>query len=308
MEEILLRYLSLCLPTNGIIEWVIPVLDNIYNQDANQEEWELIITDNGNNEEFYRIMQDYVSQHKNLVYKKTEAYLFDNQIEALKLSSGEYLKFINHRSILEQGAIQWMIDIVRHNIDEKPVIYLSDGTLGYTDPLVCSNFDGFVRGLRELASWTTGVGVWKSDFEKIPKDWVYNRISPHSDVLFFERNKGKYIIDDKVWCHDIDTGHTKKGKYDLYRAFAVEEISITLGLLNDRSITASTFKTVVKGYEKCVANFYYMFNLLKEPCSYRLDSFDESMGIFLNKNRVLMKAYYLYIRHTLAKPFKAWRT
>ena len=70
--------------------------------------------------------------------------------------------------------------------------------------------------------------MWKSDFEKIPESWKYNKISPHSDVLFRERHKAKYIIDDSLWCQDIDSSHVAKGKYDLYRAFGVEEITITL--------------------------------------------------------------------------------
>lgn len=42
-----MKYLSLCLPTNGIIKWVFPVLDNIYKQPADPSEWELVVTDNG---------------------------------------------------------------------------------------------------------------------------------------------------------------------------------------------------------------------------------------------------------------------
>lgn len=286
-----MKYLSLCLPTNGIIEWVFPVLDNIYKQGVDPSEWEIIVTDNGDNVEFCEKMEAYAAKHENLIYKKTKAFLFENQIEALRLASGEYLKFMNHRSILEPGAIQWMINLVKETMDEKPVMYLSDGALHLKERQIYKNFDGFVRGLREFASWTTGVGVWKSDFEKIPKDWKYNKISPHSDVLFGERNRDKYLIDDRIWCHDIDTSHEKKGKYDLYRAFGVEEITITLSLFNDRDISADTLKYVIKCYEKCVARFYCEFNILHTPCSYSLNGFNDAMGIFLNKRRVLFKAY-----------------
>ena len=298
-----MKYLSLCLPTNGMIEWVFPVLDNIYEQDANPEEWELIVTDNGDNEDFYDKMTSYASVHKNLIYKKTNAVLFENQIEALRIASGEYLKFINHRSILESGCIQWMIDVIKVNMADKPIMYLSNGVLHRKKPITYDSFDSFVRGLREYASWTTGVGVWKSDFEKIPNDWKYNKISPHSDVLFLVRDREKYYIDDKVWCHEIDSSHAKKGKYDLYRAFGVEEITVTLNLLNDRSISADTFKYVVKCYEKCVARLYLTFNIRQQPCSYSLNSFDDAMGIFLNKRRVLLMAYARIPRMVLSKVY-----
>lgn len=283
--------LSLCLPTNGIIEWVFPVLDNVYNQEADIDEWEIIVTDNGNNDEFQEKMYIYATEHKNLIYKKTNAYMFENQIEALRLASGVYLKFLNHRSILEPGALQWMIDVVKSNIEDRPIMFFSNGALKYKNMRLYNSFDSFVKGLCEFASWTTGVGVWKSDFEKIPTDWIYNKISPHSDVLFWVRDREKYLIDDKVWSHDIDTSHTKKGKYDLYKAFAVEEPSITLNLFIEGDISSLTLKYIIHRYERCVARFYRLFNIFKDPCSYNLDGFNEAMGIFIMKYRVLLIAY-----------------
>ena len=286
-----MKYLSLCLPTNGIEEWVFPVLENIYKYDVDEEEWELIVTDNGDNEAFYTKMIKFASEHDNLIYKKTTAFLFENQIEALRLASGEYLKFVNHRSILEPDAIKWMIEIVKCYLHEKPIMYFSNGVLRYKESKSYGKFDDFVKGLRAYASWTTGVGVWRSDFKQIPKDWIYNKITPHSDVLFWVRDRSKYYIFDKKWCHDIDSSHKKKGKYDLYRAFGVEEITVTLNLFNERDICADTFKYIVKCYERYVANLYLTFNILKEPCSYSLDGFNDAMGIFLSKRRVLIRAY-----------------
>lgn len=302
-----MKYLSLCIPTNGIIEWVFPVLDSIYEQDADQKEWEVVVTDNGDNPEFYKRMEEYAAQHENLIYKKTTAFLFENQIEALRLASGEFLKFMNHRSILEPGAIQWMIDVVKETISEKPIMYLSNGVMGYKKRQEYDTFDGFVRGLREYASWTTGVGVWRTDFEQIPTDWEYNKISPHSDVLFWERHRDKYFIDDKMWFHEIDADHGKKGKYDLYKAFGCEEITVTLHLYIDGDITADTFKYIVKAYEKCVARFYLSFNILHQPCSYMLDGFDDAMGIFLNKRRILFLSYSKIPRIALYKLYNRLR-
>ena len=89
-------YLSLCLPTNGITEWVIPALDSIYAENVNNDKFEIIVTDNGSNSSFEEIMSSYVKGHDNLIYKKTNAFMFYNQIEALKFAKGDYLKFVNH--------------------------------------------------------------------------------------------------------------------------------------------------------------------------------------------------------------------
>lgn len=293
--------LSLCIPTNGVSEWVFPVLDSIYSQNADESLFEVILTDNGSNEDFCIKMTAYASQKNNLVYKKTTAFLFENQIEALRLAKGEFLKFVNHRSVMHEGSINWMLELVRTNLAEKPVIYLSNMMLHYKERYESNDFDGFVKGLGAWASWTTGVGIWKTDFERIPADKVYNKISPHSDILFSERTKTKYIIDDTLWSHEIDRDHSKKGKYDLYKAFGVEEFLITLQLFLDGSITAKTLKSVKSSYEKLITGFYLQFSIVKRPCSYMLAGFDDAMGIFFSKKKIVIRAWLRLPRYCLGK-------
>ena len=287
--------LSLCLPTNGISEWVFPVLDAVYSQNVDNSLFEVVVTDNGNNEEFSVRIEAYKQRKKNLVYKKTAAFLFENQIEALRIANGEYLKFLNHRAVLEDGALQWMLDFIGEYRKEKPVIYLSNGALKLKKDLETDSFDEFVKGLREYASWTTGVGVWKEDFEKIPADKVYNKISPHSDVLFAERHKSKYVIADKAWSHELDTNHSKKGGYDLYKAFGIEELSITLGLYLDGDISIQTLQYVKNAYEKLLVNFYRDFSILKRPCSYNLKSFNDCISLFFDTKKIKREAWISFV-------------
>lgn len=296
-------YLSLCMPTNGISEWVFPALDAIYKQSVDNNLFEVIVTDNGNDSFFSKKMLEYVQKYSNLIYKKTEAYLFENQIEALRVANGEYLKFINHRAILEDGGLRWMIDLIKSNLSEKPVIFLSNGALKYIERQEYYDFDGFVKGMKHFASWTTGVGVWKSDFERIPSNKDYNKISPHSDVLFAERSKSKYIIDDKIWSHEIEACHSNKGRYDLYKAFGCEELAITLNLYIDGDITVQTFKYVKKAYQKCVMDLYLRFSILKEPCSYILNGFEDSMDIFFPKWKIILGAYMRMPRRLIEKMY-----
>ena len=88
---------SLVVPTNGVIEWVFPVLDSIYQDEPEHSRFEVIVTDNGDNEEFQRQMESYCARYDNLIYRKTQAKQFLNQVEAFKLASGRLIKFVNHR-------------------------------------------------------------------------------------------------------------------------------------------------------------------------------------------------------------------
>lgn len=291
--------LSLCLPTNGIVEWVFPVLDSIYVQSENQDLFEVIVTNNGDNEEFHRLMTGYAAKYSNLIYKKTDAYMFHNQLEALKLASGEYLKFVNHRAIMTEGSVDKMIKTVTENIVEKPVMYFSNGVL--RKDYEVKNFDDFVVRLGRYASWTTGVGIWKSDYDCLPSDLKIDKISPHSCILFANRDRQNYKIYNFKFSEEIETSHAKKGTYDLFKAFGVEELTITQNLYIDGDITAETLKRVKNDYRKFVADLYWSFCIKKKPCSYDLSGFDDAMGIYFNKYDIVLRAYMSVFERVIKK-------
>ena len=291
--------LSLCLPTNGIIEWVFPVLNSIYAQNADEKLFEVVVTNNGDNEKFHEMMVTYAEKHKNLIYKKTNAYMFHNQLEALKLGTGHYLKLINHRATMIDGAVNWMLKMVNDNLDEKPVMYFSNGVMERN--YLLNNFDDFVRCLGKYASWTTGVGIWKFDYEKLPADIKVDKISPHSCILFANRDNNKYKIIDNIFCEEIEKDNSKKGTYDLFKAFGVEELTITQNLYIDGDITAATLKKVKNDYRKFVADLYWDFMIRRKPCSYKLSGFDDAMGIYFNKYEVILRAYMVGMKRMIKK-------
>lgn len=289
--------LSLCMPTNGISEWVFPALDSIYEQGVDESRFEVIVTNNGNNDSFHKEMECYAEKHNNLTYKKTNSYMFDNQLETLKLAKGDFLKFVNHRSIWIEGRLQYMIDFLEKYEDEKPVIYFSNGALNWGP--VCkefATFDEFIQNLGIYITWTSGVGIWKEDYDRIPQDVKYDPISPHSCILFSERKKEKYIINERYWMKEIDSDHSKKGKYDLYKAFALDEFIITLNLYRDGDITIDTLKSVKESYREFLIGIYLEFNLKKGPCSYIIDNFEKYASILFNEEDIISEANKRYLK------------
>ena len=59
-------FLSLCIPTNGVTEWVVPVLDSIYREQIAEELFEVVVTDNGENKEFFWKMKEYSASKFNI--------------------------------------------------------------------------------------------------------------------------------------------------------------------------------------------------------------------------------------------------
>ena len=106
------KLVSLCIPTNGIVKWVLPVIESIYKQNVEDDLFEIVITDNGTNSELKQHLKKYLEIHDNLIYKKTEDYQFLNQISCFKAASGELIKFINHRMVLKNNFLETRKDKV----------------------------------------------------------------------------------------------------------------------------------------------------------------------------------------------------
>lgn len=280
--------ISLCMPTNGVVEWVFPVLASIYEQDCDNEDFEIIITDNGKNKEFKEKIGVYKQKHLNLHYFETNALPFINEIESYKRANGQLIKFVNHRTRLVDGAVQRLINLAKTNSDVKPIMYFANGVLKKEKKTFeYDTFDSFVKNLSYWSSWSTGMAIWKKDFEKLPEDVsTFNELFPHTNVLFAERNRGKYIIDNTIIFDEIPQGRKPKGDYDLFYAFGVEYPAIILKLYRDNSISIRTFKNVLKDNLEFISYLYCQYFIKKEYCSYDLTGLNDMFDIFYTKGQL----------------------
>ena len=295
------KLLSLCIPTNGVSEWVFPVLDSIYdNYYGDFDVFEVIVTDNGDNIDFKNIIKKYVSKFSNLIYKETKAIQFQNQIEAFKLATGDYIKFINHRMMLLPGALEHLIEFVKMNYKDRPIVYFSNGNIKDYNT---DNFDDFVRTLSYWSSWSAGTGIWKTDLEKI-KTQDFSGLFPHISLIFSDPYRQKYIIDGTTLMKEIPCDETKKGRYDLFKAFLVEYLTIILGIYNKQLISQKTFIEIKKATLWFALELRYKYVIKKEPSSYVISDFKESYSIFYSDNsysnilvRFYLKKLCLILKH-----------
>lgn len=279
--------LSLCLPTNGVVEWVFPVLDSIYCQDVSEDLYEVVVTDNGHNDEFKRLIKEYAAQHTNLAYHEVmDAPLFLSEPEAYKRAQGDFIKFVNHRTKLREGTLRKLIQFTQDNIHDKPIIYYGNGAIDDID-LCCKydDFDGFVRGLSNLSTWSTGMAIWKSDLDRLRglESSDYNYLFPHTTILFAERHRGRYIIDNTQIFDEIPQGKKPKGDYNLFHAFGVEYPGIILDLYRTGDITRSTLKYVLDQNLSFIAGLCVQYRILRLYCCYDLSGYKDMLGIFYKR-------------------------
>lgn len=287
--------LSLCIPTNGVVEWVEPVLNSIYEEKSPAGSFEVVVTDNGDNEAFHVFMTDYCRNHPNLIYKKTNAFQFQNQIEAFRLATGKFIKFVNHRTFLLPGALNYLLNFVAEHEKEKPVVYFQDNKCAGE----YKNFDHFVAGLSYWSSYSGGVAMWKSDFDQMDLTQPFNRLFPHTNMIFSVKDRSSYIIDGHKLVEALPTDETKKGKYNLFYAFAVEYPSIILKMYQDGDISLDTFKSVKDDNFGFLANLYTDYILLKKPCSYILDQYKENLNVFYENKTMFYKVAIILLKKAI---------
>lgn len=278
---------SLAVPTNGVTEWVLPVLDSIYQDDTDHQAFEVIVTDNGDNEEFRRKMEQYCERYDNLIYQRTTAKQFLNQVEAFKLASGRLIKFVNHRMKLLPGTIRALVDFAGEYEDTKPGIYFMNGAIaGKQGQEEFADFDGYVAGLRRFSSWSAGTTMWKEDFDRMDTSVEFNATFPHTDFVFSDKHKKKYIIDHRVLFEEIPVDDTKKGRYDLFHAFGVEFPGLMLDLCRKGEISKETFLKIKQENLVFLAELYFGYVIRKLPCSYDLSGYRVSIPVFYSNGAV----------------------
>ncbi len=295
---------SLCIPTNGIIEWVSPVLDSVFRQNVDSEKYEVVVTDNGNNVDFEKIMSVYCEKHSNLFYKKTNTYMFQNQIEAFRLAKGDFIKFVNHRMTMNDGALKYIIDFVENNKEKKPVVYFLNGAMPSKKTILKYDcFENFVENLSNYSSWSGGLAIWADDFKKISENQEFNLYFPHITVLFNEKKRSEYIIDNTPLTKEIKVASTKKGKYNLFKVFAVEYVSIIGDLMRNEDISVQTFLKIKKNILRFVSELYWDFVLRKKECSYILEDNKDYIRVYYNLRLVYWNIIGLFFSKVKNKLF-----
>lgn len=282
--------LSLCMPTNGVSEWVFPSLDSIYKQGIDNDLFEVVIMDNGNDPEFRERVAEYSKKYSNLRYCRTDKELFLSEPESYKNAKGEFIKFVNHRNIMAEGSIRYLLDFVKASIEEKPIVYFTNGNgKAENGKEICSTFGEFVAKLGYFSTWSSGMAVWQSDMDDMKDYEDFNYLFPHTDILFHRRDSKEYIIDDIHLWDELPQGKKPKGKYDLFNAFAVEFLNIIKSLVKSGDITDRDFLCVKDSNLEFLTTLYIDYIIKKKYCSYDLSGYKESLSVYYTKKELRRK-------------------
>ena len=281
--------LSICIPTNGVVEWVTPVIDSIYTQDIDNSLFEVIVTDNGETSDLMESVKKY--KYDNFHYYKTASKGFTNQIDAFEKCNGLFCKMLNHRSKMLPGSILELLNIVNKYKDTKPILYCAEGNAKGGEFVECRNVDDFVRSMSYYVSWSAGTGVWREDLVNVRSKQIDSSF-PHTVFLFELRKGSRYVIWNKKYEQMADD--TGKGGYDLYDTFAVHFLDIIKDLYDGGRISLKTFEVVKSDLFGFLTMLYKNEVILPTKHTFILKNIKKSMKVYYGTSgywQMVFKAY-----------------
>ena len=295
--------LSLCIPTNGAVEWVLPVLDSIYSQNYDQSKFEVVITDNGKNSQLPAHIAKMT--YPNLRYKQTTDEGFLNLVTSLKEGRGLFCKMINHRSVMLPDSISDFVIMVERYAEKKPMIYCANGNANTGEILECKNLDEFVRGLSYWSSWSAGIGFWKQDIHRFDEIELYD-LMPNASMIFDVRSESEYVIWNKPYMKmEDDSG---KGGYDLFQTFAVGYLDLINNLRFKRRISLESFLKVKHDLFTNLKRLYLTEVVMTSNHTFIIGDVRKSLSVYFSKYdyyemvlQAWLKAPYYYLRSFIGK-------
>lgn len=285
--------LSICLPTNGAVQWVIPTLRSVYEQGVDLSLFEVVITDNGEDSQLEEALIEF--NYSNLRYIKTQDEGFLNLVTCLQMGNGLFCKMLNHRMVLLPGKLQKMINLVNKYKEDKPVIYFLNGNGKLPHTTECNNIDEFIYAMNVWVSWSAGVGFWDIDKSKLSSIEL-NEMFPNASLLFEHRLDSKYIIWNNIYGEMQDD--SGKGGYDLFHTFGVVLNDLLFDLCKKKRITNTTFKYVKRKIFIFLQGLYYSEVLQGKESNHTfiIRNIRKSMSVYYG----LTGYYYMVAREYLA--------
>ncbi|MBQ0074886.1 MAG: hypothetical protein KBT34_11915 [Prevotella sp.] len=285
--------LSLCIPTNGALQWIGPVIDSIYEQGCDEDLFEILVSDNAKNPELKTFVENY--GHKNIYYQESDAKGFLNIVSSFSAAKGEFCKLINHRAKLKDGALKMLIDTVNNHKEKQPVIYFTNGAIGVEPKEIqCKNLDELVYNLHYFCTWMAGIGVWRKDIPNL-KNIEYNKMFPNSSILFEQRTEeSEYLLSNIVFFEEQNG--SGKGCYNLFHTFAVVFPDMLTDLKNRGRITENTFKKVLKDLFGCLKEFYLNFVVVNRDESFDFTGIRKNLSVYYPWYAHYQILYYVYRR------------
>lgn len=163
--------LSLCIPTYNRAKYLKKCLDSIVNSPVfDDDEIEIVISDNASTDNTRAMAEAYSSRYRFISYYRNEKNIHDKNFPAaISKANGIFRKLLNDTSLLHEESLWYMLDAVKKNTLDKPVLFFSNNEKlkDKIIPITCFSLKDFIGKASYYMTWIGSFGIWEDDFFRI---------------------------------------------------------------------------------------------------------------------------------------------
>jgi glycosyltransferase involved in cell wall biosynthesis len=253
--------LSICIPTYNRAEILDKSILSIVSQNEfNSEDVELVISDNASTDSTGEIVNKYLKNYNNILYFRNSENIYDKNFPTvIGLANGIFRKLCNDDMIFKDGTIDYLLTIIKNNINDKPVVFFLNCSLKNIrkDIYYTNDFNSFVRTVSFYSTWIGGFSIWEDDFEKIENKFEGCELNLWQTKVLFEvleyKQNGLVNNEDLFFRKNITKRYIEFSPFNVFYVNYLDLYKKYLNIL----LQNNTYK-----YLKKHLLFYFFYNWL----------------------------------------------
>lgn len=238
--------LSICIPTFNRIEYLVKSVESIISSEGfNKENVEIVISDNASTDETQEIMLDYSKRYSNIKYYRNEENIRDRNFPTvISRATGLYRKMCNDTLVFKKDSIKKLLDIIRNNFKEKPVIFFDNKNNG---ALHTNSLDSFLYKVSFNITWIGGFGVWEDFCDGIAGNFegCDESLWQVPFLLKYINSKKNVLVVEEPYS-TTQTVSNKNISYGLYKVFYVNYLGFVKTYLDAGVVSQACYDFLEK--------------------------------------------------------------
>jgi len=300
--------LSICIPTYNRAEYLDKCLASIVSQkEFRGGNVEIVISDNASTDNTEDVVNRYQEQYDNIFYSRNLENVCDNNFPiVIGNADGIFRKLCNDTIIFHSKAIQYMLNIIIENIDNKPVLFFMNSAdrKKKKKKYIVDGFDSFLKIASFWTTWIASFGIWEDDFMKIKDKYEGCSLHLWQTKVLFELIVQRESLIDNERLFLIQDMLKKDMSYGFFHVFYNNYLGLNEPYLKARILSKGTFKYLKKHllfdfFSQWIINFHFH----KEK--YAVSSKNELMKAIFNSyhNEVYYILFLFRLRAAIFRVF-----
>lgn len=259
--------LSICIPTYNRGDILNETLFNITSDPDFDEEVEIVISDNGSNDNTPDIGKKYSKTFSNIKYYRNEENIkIKNFYSVLSRGNGKFLKLVNDTASFQPNKLSKLKAVIRESHSKAKSILFASINYYVNDVVSIEVRDqnALLKYLSYNTTWSPNFGIWKDDLQHICQNTDYKTQMPQVDWLYRLVKIKPMILYFDSYFNIHWTG--RKDSYNYMHTF----VDVYLNML--RGYRPSLYRFEVEKFRLLfmLSSFYYFMKVSKN-ISYNSD-------------------------------------